>query len=97
MTLRESSLTRILLLTLVSLCLLYIGDYVFVRYKMAKNRTPFGAETVQRYYAVPQKSRKTEFYFDQPETLPCVHSLFPHFGYSPCWYLNRRKAKQIKV
>jgi len=90
-------LKRILLTALVSLCVLYIGDYVFLRYKMAKNRTPFGAVTVQSYYAVPQKSRKTEFYFDQPETLPCVHSLFPHFGYSPCWYLNRRKAKPIKV
>jgi hypothetical protein len=88
---------RILVVVLVSLSLLYIGDYVSIRYRMARNRVPFGAVTVQRYYAVPQKNRKTEFYFDQPETQACVHSLFPHFGYSPCWYLNRKKVKQIKV
>ena len=88
---------RTLVAALVSLSILYIGDYVSIRYRMAKNRAPFGAVTVQRYYAVPQKNRKTEFYFDQPETQTCVHSLFPHFGYSPCWDLNRKRVKQINV
>lgn len=88
---------RILLTAMVSSCLLYIGDYATIRYRIARNRTPFGAVTVQRYYAVPQKNRKTEFYFDQPETQVCIHSLFPHFGYSPCWYLNRRKVKRVDV
>jgi hypothetical protein len=90
-------LKRLLLIALVSSCLLYIGDYATIRYKIARNRNPFGGVTVRRYYAVPQKSRKTELYFDQPETLPCIHSLFPHFGCSPCWYLNRRKVNRIKV
>ena len=88
---------RLLLIALVLSCVLYIGDYVRIRYKIMRNRTPFGAVSVQSYYAVPQKSRKTELYFNQPETLPCIHSLFPHFGYSPCWYLNRKKVQQIKV
>ena len=88
---------RLLIITLASLSALYIGDYVSIRYRLAKNRAPFGVVTVQRYYAVPQKNRKTEFYFDQPETQSCVHSLFPHFGYSPCWYLNRKKIKQINM
>lgn len=88
---------RILVAALISLSVLYIGDYVLIRYRMAKNRTPFGVVAIQRYYAVPQKNRKTEFYFDQPEMQRCVHSLFPHFGYSPCWYLNRKQVKQISV
>ena len=88
---------RALIIALVVLSTLYIADYVSVRYRMAKNRSPFGVVTVQRYYAVPQKNRKTEFYFDQPETLPCTHSLFPHFGYSPCWYLNRKKVSRVNV
>ncbi len=75
---------RILIVALVSLSILYIGDYVSIRYRMTRNRTPFGAVTIQSYYAVPQKNRKAGFYFDQPETQVCVHSLFPHFGYSPC-------------
>jgi hypothetical protein len=88
---------RALIIVFVSLSILYIGDYVSIRYRMVKNRTPFGVVTVQRYYAVPQKNRKTEYYFDQPENQGCIHSLFPHFGYSPCWYLNRKKVKRINM
>ena len=88
---------RILIIALVPLAIVYTSDYVLIRYRMAKNRTPFETVTIQRYYAVPQKNRKTEFYFDQPETQACVHSLFPHFGYSPCWYLRRKKVKRISV
>ena len=88
---------RLLIIALVSLSILYIADYGVIRYRMATNRTAFGVVTVERYYAVPQKNRKTEFYFDQPENQSCVHSLFPHFGYSPCWYLNRKKVKRINM
>ena len=88
---------RVLIIAFVSLSLVYIGDYASIRYRVAKSRTAFGVVTVQTYYAVPQKNRKTEFYFDQPETQACVHSLFPHFGYSPCWYLNRKRVKQINM
>ena len=87
----------VLKIALVSLSILYISDYALIRYRMAKNRSPFGTVTVQRYYAVPQKNRKTEFYFDQPQDQSCIHSLFPHFGYSPCWYLNRKRVKQINI
>jgi hypothetical protein len=88
---------RVLIIAFVSLSILYIGDYISIRYRVAKNRTPFGVVTVQTYYAVPQKNRKTEFYFDQPQNQSCIHSLFPHFGYSPCWYLNRKRVKQINM
>jgi len=87
----------VLKIALVSLSILYISDYALIRYRMAKNRSPLGTVTVQRYYAVPQKNRKTEFYFDQPQDQSCIHSLFPHFGYSPCWYLNRKRVKQINI
>ena len=87
----------VLKIALVSLSILYISDYALIRYRMAKNRSPFGTVPVQRYYAVPQKNRKTEFYFDQPQDQSCIHSLFPHFGYSPCWYLNRKRVKQINI
>ena len=96
-SLESEGMKRLLIITLASLSILYIGDYVLIRYRMAKNRAPLGVVTVQRYYAVPQKNRKTEFYFDQPENQSCIHSLFPHFGYSPCWYLNRKKVKQINM
>ncbi len=86
---------RILLGALLAVCILYLLDDVSVRYGIPKGRDPFGSVLVRRYYAVPQKNGRVEFYFDQPETQRCVHSLFPHFGYSPCWYLNRHKQKRI--
>jgi hypothetical protein len=34
----------------------------------------------------------------QPEvTTPCVHSLFPHMGDKPCWYLLRNSHKPIPM
>jgi hypothetical protein len=88
---------RIFLLTVLSLLMLYIGDYVSVRYRIPKNRNQFGTVKVRRYYAVGLKSGKTEFMFLPPQNQVCVHSLFPHFGDAPCWYLSRRNVKRIEM
>ncbi len=79
------------------LVILYAGDYLSLRYRIPGNREQFGSVEVQRYYAVPQKNRSTEYIFDQPVTQACVNSLFPHFGDPPCWYLNRHKRQEINV
>jgi len=76
---------------LLVLCLLYAGDSVLAR------RRPLASVSVQRYYAVLEKDRKTEFMFAEPENQPCVHSLFPHFGYAPCWYLRRHAVQRITM
>ena len=76
---------------------LYIGDYVMVRYRIPKSRDPYGTVPIQRYYAVTQKNGKPEFYFDPPTVQVCVHSLFPHLGYVPCWYLNRHRVQRVDM
>jgi hypothetical protein len=88
---------RILIFAVLSLCILYIGDYISVRYRIPNARSQFGVVNVRRYYAVGLKSGKTEFMFLPPQNQVCVHSLFPHFGYTPCWYLNRRSVKRIDM
>jgi len=88
---------HIAIVAFLLLSILYAGDYLSVRYRIPKSRDPFGVVIIQPYYAVPRKDRKTEFIFLEPENQVCVHSLFPHLGYSPCWYLNRRKQKRIDV
>ena len=88
---------RILLVALLSLLIVYLGDYLSVRCRIPKTRNPFGTVKVQRYYAVGMKNRKTEFMFLEPENHVCVRSLFPHLGYSPCWYLSRRNVKRIDI
>ncbi len=77
--------------------LVYAGDYLLVRFKIPKSREPFSSVTVQPYYAIHQKNGKTEFDYAQPQTQVCVQSLFPHFGYAPCWYLKRHTDKRIDI
>ena len=58
---------------------------------------PVGAVQVHRFYAVRLKSGKTVFYDLEPETHPCVRSVFPHLGLLPCWYLDREREQEIKL
>jgi hypothetical protein len=88
---------RTLLGALVLLVLIYAGDFLLLRYRIATNHGPFGTDTVRTYYAVPQKNHKTEFLFDEPQDETCVHSLFPHLGDEPCWYLSTHKDQRIDI
>lgn len=93
---------RVLGVTLLLFALVYAGDYLFVRVRMAypKAGAALGSVTMERLYAIPLKNGKTEYEFDavKPEVIvPCVHSLFPHMGYRPCWYLRRNSQKPIPM
>jgi len=82
--------------------LMYAGDYFFVRYRMAHRNAgdAFGTVQMERLYAIPQKDGRIAYEFDarQPDvTMPCVRSLFPHMGNSPCWYLQRNSKKPIPM
>jgi uncharacterized membrane protein len=72
-------------------------DYAVFRYRVAANRQPFGQITVSSYDAVQQKNGKTEFLFNPPEAQTCVHALFPHAGYVPCWYLQRHTEPRTDI
>jgi hypothetical protein len=87
---------RVLLFAAMALLMVYAGDYLSVRYRIP-NREPLGTVKIQRYYAVRQKDRKIEYYFLDPENQQCVHSLFPHFGGNPCWYVSRHTKKEIDM
>jgi hypothetical protein len=82
-----------LLLALVT----YAGDYLSARYKIPKGRDPFSTVTIQPYYAIHEKNGRTEYDFAQPQSQVCVRSLFPHFGYSPCWYVKRHTDRRIDI
>ena len=88
---------RALLITLLLFFILYAGDYISIRFPIPKGRQQFGVVKIRRYYAVGLKNNKTEFMFLDPQNQVCVHSLFPHFGYAPCWYLSRRNVKRIDM
>jgi hypothetical protein len=77
--------------------LIYAADYGVFRLRVAAKRNPYGSVTVEHYYAVPQKSGKTEFIFDPPQPQTCVHALVPHGGDPPCWYLARHPEQRTNI
>jgi hypothetical protein len=82
--------------------LVYAGDYLSVRIRMLRPKPadPFESLTAPRLLAIPEKGGKTSYEIDQQnpqQNIVCVHSLFPHFGYSTCWYLKTRIGQPIPM
>jgi hypothetical protein len=94
-------LKRILLIPVLCLllagALVYVCDYVSLRYRIPHNRAQFGSVVVQVTWVIPMKDGKTQYTFDPPAPQDCVNSLFPHFGDFPCWYLSRHKQQQVNT
>ena len=88
-------LPRVLLIAAGALLLVYMGDYLSLVYRIPDGRAEFGTVRVQKVYAVKLKDKKTEYMFQPPEDERCVHSLFPHLGLTPCWYLDRHRRQEI--
>jgi hypothetical protein len=84
---------RLLAILVGALLILYAGDYIALKLRP----TQLGSVQTRTSYAVAQKNKKTEYYFNPPENETCTHSLFPQLGYSPCWYLARHKDKSIQM
>ena len=82
--------------------LLYLVDSAAVRIRALRPTAtaPYETMTVPRVLAIPENGGKTEDQIDQlnpQETITCVHSLFPHSGYKPCWYVKRRAMQPIPM
>jgi hypothetical protein len=93
---------RILIIVLSLVILLYGGDYLSLRLRMLhpKPADPFETFTSLRILAIPEKNGKTEYETDiqnPQQTITCVHSLFPHAGYSPCWYIKPKLNQPIPM
>jgi len=93
---------RLLIGAVAAVAVLYIGDYLSVRIRAMhpKPADPFESIKTLRVLAIPEKNGKTEYEVDaqNPEqTVTCVHSLFPHYGYSPCWYVKPRINQPIPM
>ena len=82
------------LLVLLGLLALYGGDLLVARFH---GNSGLGSVDVQIMWAIKQKDGRIDYELGDTETRPCVHSLFPHLGYTPCWYLTRHKSETITV
>jgi hypothetical protein len=77
--------------------ILYLGDYLSIRFQFPNHRQTLGTVQIDVYYAVRLKGAKTEYMRADPETETCTYSLLPQIGYRPCWYVARHKQKWIDV
>jgi hypothetical protein len=95
-------LPRALYVLLAILALIYGYDYASIRRRMSANKQgdPIDMITYPHLLAIPQKGNKVEYALDAQspmESQTCVHSLFPHFGYSPCWYVTWRSKAPTQM
>jgi hypothetical protein len=88
---------RVFLVAMGVFATLYLCDYLSLRLKIPAGREPLGSVQIQRSYAVTMKDKKTEYMFDPPQSQECVNSLFPHYGDSPCWYVERHQKQRIDI
>jgi hypothetical protein len=86
---------RIAIIALGTIAVAYATDYAVLRLKMNKNHGADALGSVTSYYGAALKDGKMEIFTDQPQVETCVHSLFPHSGYRPCWYASRNTVKPI--
>ena len=99
---RQTLVKRGLISLLAAFALAYIGDSLWFRVRLMhpKPTDPLEAFTTPRVLAIAEKGGKTSYEIDQqnPEqTVTCVHSWFPHAGYSPCWYVKARLNQPIPM
>lgn len=82
------------LLALVAFAaVLYACDYGYARAR----HEPFADVQVDRFLAIAEHFNKVGYERTTPVTERCVYSLFPHFGYAPCWYLTRHTVRFVKI
>ena len=99
---RSRILQRSLVGLLGALLFVYAVDYAYLRIRMIhpKPTDPLESMVRNRLLAIPQKNGMLDYELDQvnpTDTLTCVHSLFPHFGDPPCWYLKPHINDPIPV
>jgi hypothetical protein len=89
---------KALLGLLISALVLYAGDYLSVRVRLLhpKPASPFEEVILQRLISISEKGQKQEYVLADPQTVTCVHALFPHMGYDPCWYIRRLNQEPIQ-
>jgi hypothetical protein len=80
-----------------AMAILYVFDYVSAKFAIPGNRQVYADVTISQYWAVKEKGNKIEYSPADPVVERCVYSVFPHFGYKPCWYLMRHTRRAIEV
>jgi hypothetical protein len=90
---------KLSIILIIALIITYIADYASVRYRIWKPTTndPFESVKLDRFYAITQKNGREDYEPANSQTVTCVHAIFPHSGFNPCWYVVRQNGKPIPM
>jgi hypothetical protein len=84
------------LVTLLSVAgIAYLGDSLYIGHAVAGANSAAAFGNVRFYYAAKLKNGKYTIYQDSPQNEVCVHALFPHYGYRPCWLVSRNTVRVV--
>jgi hypothetical protein len=92
----SARLKAILIAAPMLFVVLYAVDYLWLRFRMSHPQAGQAFEIVRFYWATPIKGGKEEIFFDQPQTETCARAIFPHLGYSSCWYSEHKTVRVIR-
>ena len=99
---RRSLMRRLASMLLGLLLFFYLADLVWyeLRALFPKLGVANGSVHRTRVLAIAEKNNKVEYEVDSirpEEDVPCAHSLFPHTGNRPCWYVARHANDPIPM
>ncbi len=78
--------------TFVALLILYLGDSVVLRVRIAHG-TAYRVVEVNQFLATPLKGQKEEYDLVGTTPVTCARSLFPQPGMPACWWLDRHRSE----
>ena len=79
-------------MVLVLAAILYAGDWIVLRIRVARG-TAFGTVEVNQFLAIPLKGNKVQYDFTGTVQETCSRSIFPQKGNPPCWWLERHTSQ----
>jgi hypothetical protein len=93
---------RLALYLIACAAAVYLLDFAW--YELRAGIPKLGASTGsvhrKRLLAIQEKNNRVEYEYDTQrpeEDVPCSHSLFPHDGNQPCWYVARHANDPISL
>jgi hypothetical protein len=80
---------------LIAAGIAYLADSLYIRHELVGTNSAAAFGNVRFYYATKLKNGKFTIYQDSPQNEVCVHALFPHYGYKPCWFASRNTVRVV--
>jgi hypothetical protein len=82
----------VVIVMIVLLELLYLGDWLVLRFRLAHG-TAYRVVEVNQFLATPLKGNKVEYDLMGKLQKTCIRSIFPQKGTPACWWLERHKSQ----